>query len=109
MGKMEQKSFFSQRKALVVMCVTVLLLSEQTRAGPLVSPIRPSSGQITDRGGEHTKHVLKRIARMTPLWRIMSSKPSGAFCQNNFECSTGVCREGRCSTNQRPSTEPVKY
>ncbi|MEQ2232434.1 hypothetical protein ILYODFUR_011322 [Ilyodon furcidens] len=106
---MEQKSLFTHRKALVVMCIAVLLLTQQAHAGPLVSQVRSSSDQIPSLKGEHTEHTLKRFARMTPLWRIMSSKPSGAFCQNNFECATGLCREGRCSTNQRPSSEPVKY
>ncbi|KPP62747.1 hypothetical protein Z043_119048, partial [Scleropages formosus] len=36
--------------------------------------------------------LLRRIARMTPLWRIMGSKPHGAYCQDNYECSTGICR-----------------
>lgn len=31
---------------------------------------------------------------MSPLWRIMNSKPFGAYCQNNYECSTGLCRCG---------------
>lgn len=35
---------------------------------------------------------LRRMARMTPLWRIMGTKPHGAYCQNNYECSTGICR-----------------
>ncbi|KAM4714108.1 liver-expressed antimicrobial peptide 2 [Anableps anableps] len=106
---MEQQSFLTHRKALVVMCIAVLLLAQQAHAGPLVSRVQSSSDQIPDLRGEHIGHMLKRTARMTPLWRIMSSKPSGAFCQNNFECATGLCREGRCSTNQHPSSEPVKY
>ncbi|XP_043952959.1 liver-expressed antimicrobial peptide 2 [Gambusia affinis] len=106
---MEQQSFFTHRKALVVMCIAVFLLTQQAHAGPLVSRLQSGSDQIQDVRGEHAEHMLKRIARMTPLWRIMSSKPSGAFCQNNFECATGLCREGRCSTNQRLSTDPVKY
>uniref|UniRef100_A0A672T571 Liver-expressed antimicrobial peptide 2-like n=1 Tax=Sinocyclocheilus grahami TaxID=75366 RepID=A0A672T571_SINGR len=43
---------------------------------------------------------LKRTARMTPLWRIMGTKPHGAYCQNNYECSTGICRKGHCSYSQ---------
>ncbi|KAG7233824.1 hypothetical protein INR49_006541 [Caranx melampygus] len=42
--------------------------------------------------GEVSVHTQRRIARMTPLWRIMNSKPFGAYCQNNYECSTGICR-----------------
>ncbi|XP_018588988.1 liver-expressed antimicrobial peptide 2 [Scleropages formosus] len=44
--------------------------------------------------------LLRRIARMTPLWRIMGSKPHGAYCQDNYECSTGICRGGHCSFSQ---------
>ncbi|KAM4564160.1 liver-expressed antimicrobial peptide 2 [Fundulus diaphanus] len=105
---MEPKSF-AHRKALVVMCIAVILLAQEAQAGPLVSRVQSSSDQVRDLRGEHMEHMLRRVARMTPLWRIMSSKPSGAFCQNNFECATGLCREGRCSTSQRPSLEPVKY
>ncbi|XP_012730440.1 liver-expressed antimicrobial peptide 2 [Fundulus heteroclitus] len=106
---MEPKSFFAHRKALVVMCIAVILLAQEAQAGPLVPRVQSSSDQVRDLRGEPVEHMLKRVARMTPLWRIMSSKPSGAFCQNNFECATGLCREGRCSTSQRPSLEPVKY
>ncbi|XP_013873708.1 liver-expressed antimicrobial peptide 2 [Austrofundulus limnaeus] len=103
---MQQKSLFTQRKVLVVTCIAVLILAQQAHAGPLVSQVQSSSVQSADSAGEHT---LRRMARMTPLWRIMSSKPSGAFCQNNFECSTGLCRNGHCSTNKQASSEPVKY
>ncbi|XP_035263831.1 liver-expressed antimicrobial peptide 2 [Anguilla anguilla] len=44
--------------------------------------------------------LLRRIARMTPLWRIMGSKPHGAYCKNNYECSTGICSGGHCSFSQ---------
>ena len=36
--------------------------------------------------------VLRRVARMSPLWRLMNSKPLGAYCHSNYECSTGLCR-----------------
>ncbi|XP_056587554.1 liver-expressed antimicrobial peptide 2-like [Triplophysa dalaica] len=43
--------------------------------------------------------ILHRIARMSPLWRIMGFKPYGAYCQDNIECSTGFCRNGHCCFN----------
>lgn len=61
----------------------------QVCAGPLVQQLQSNSDQKADSSRVHT---LKRIARMTPLWRIMNSKPFGAYCQNNYECSTGLCR-----------------
>ncbi|KAJ8348485.1 hypothetical protein SKAU_G00270740 [Synaphobranchus kaupii] len=41
--------------------------------------------------------TLKRVARMSPLWRIIGSKPHGAYCQDHYECSTQICRDGHCS------------
>lgn len=41
---------------------------------------------------QEVQRSLKRTARMTPLWRIMGTKPHGAYCQNNYECSTAICR-----------------
>ncbi|XP_077597703.1 liver-expressed antimicrobial peptide 2-like [Stigmatopora nigra] len=73
----------------ISLCLAVLLLSQQVCSDGEV----PSSHQ--------------RVARMSPLWRIMNSKPFGAFCQNNYECSTGVCRAGHCATHQRPPAEPL--
>lgn len=51
--------------------------------------VQPSSGQLQLGRGQR---VLRRTARMTPLWRTMGTKPYGAYCQNNYECSTGICR-----------------
>nr|XP_055035888.1 liver-expressed antimicrobial peptide 2-like [Misgurnus anguillicaudatus] len=45
-------------------------------------------------------HIPHRIARMSPLWRIMAFKPYGAYCQDNIECTTGLCRNGHCSFNE---------
>ncbi|XP_017295732.1 liver-expressed antimicrobial peptide 2 [Kryptolebias marmoratus] len=106
---MEQKSFFTKWKAVLVTWIALLILAQQAHAGSLVLQVQASSVQSADSLEEHTVHTLRRIARMTPLWRIMSSKPSGAFCQNNFECSTGLCRNGHCTTNKQSSSEPVKY
>ncbi|KAM9717192.1 liver-expressed antimicrobial peptide 2 [Menidia menidia] len=106
---MQNKSFFIQRRAAVAMSIVLLLLAQQISAGPLVSRAQSDTEQKADSALEHGVHAPRRTARMTPLWRIISSKPSGAFCQNNFECSTGLCRAGHCSTNRGSSTEPAKY
>ncbi|KAJ8007851.1 hypothetical protein DPEC_G00098480 [Dallia pectoralis] len=50
----------------------------------------------SDRLGSEGQKVLKRISRMTPLWRIMGTKPYGAYCHNNYECSTGICSNWVC-------------
>lgn len=57
----------------------------QVTCSPLPQLDTPSSVQKVQKS-------LKRTARMTPLWRIMGTKPHGAYCQNNYECSTGICR-----------------
>ncbi|XP_023278491.1 liver-expressed antimicrobial peptide 2-like [Seriola lalandi dorsalis] len=106
---MQEKHSFAQRKAAVALCIVLLMLAQQVCAGPLASQVQAGSDQSADLRGEHRVHTLRRIARMTPLWRIMNSKPFGAYCQNNYECSTGLCRAGHCSTSHRSVSEPVNY
>ncbi|XP_018559306.1 liver-expressed antimicrobial peptide 2 [Lates calcarifer] len=106
---MQEKHFFGQRKAAVALCIVLLMLVQQVFAGPLTSQVQSSPDQSADSRGEHIVHTLRRIARMTPLWRIMNSKPFGAYCQNNYECSTGLCRAGHCSTSHRSPSETVNY
>ncbi|XP_068164171.1 liver-expressed antimicrobial peptide 2 [Antennarius striatus] len=95
-----------QRKAAAVLCIVLLLMAQQVFAGPLVPQVRSSPDQRPDSG---PVQVLRRIARMTPLWRIMNSKPFGAYCQNNYECSTGLCRAGHCATSYRAPPETAHY
>ncbi|XP_025963564.1 liver-expressed antimicrobial peptide 2-like [Dromaius novaehollandiae] len=45
-------------------------------------------------------HPARRLARMTPFWRTVGSKPPGAHCQHSLECITKACRAGRCATPQ---------
>ncbi|XP_055794537.1 liver-expressed antimicrobial peptide 2-like isoform X2 [Salvelinus fontinalis] len=59
--------------------------------------VQPNSGQLQLGPGQR---VLRRTARMTPLWRTMGTKPYGAYCQNYYECSTGICRRGHCMFSQ---------
>ncbi|XP_053199291.1 liver-expressed antimicrobial peptide 2 [Scomber japonicus] len=99
----------AQRKAAVALCLLLLMLAQQVCASPLASQVQSSPDQSPDSQGEQTIRTLRRIARMTPLWRIMNSKPFGAYCQNNYECSTGLCRAGHCSTSHRSLVEPVNY
>ncbi|KAM9335808.1 liver-expressed antimicrobial peptide 2 [Symphorus nematophorus] len=103
---MQETVLFSQRKAAVALCIVLLMLAQQVCAGPLVPQVRSSPEQGADSSGVHT---LRRTARMTPLWRIMNSKPFGAYCQNNYECTTGLCRAGHCSTSHRGPSETVNY
>ncbi|XP_035005230.1 liver-expressed antimicrobial peptide 2 [Hippoglossus stenolepis] len=102
---MQERSSFVHSRAAVALCFVLLMLAQQVCAGPLASRLQSSSDQSSD----SVVHTLRRVARMTPLWRIMSSKPFGAYCQNNYECSTGLCRGGYCSTSHRSPSEPVNY
>ncbi|TNN41923.1 Liver-expressed antimicrobial peptide 2 [Liparis tanakae] len=90
----------SDAAALAACAVLLLLLSQQVCAGPVRSGSEPSPAWSGPR---------RRAARMTPLWRIMNSKPFGAYCQNHYECSTGLCRAGHCATSHRSISEPVNY
>ncbi|XP_051256470.1 liver-expressed antimicrobial peptide 2 [Dicentrarchus labrax] len=103
---MQETGFFTQRRAAVALCFVLLVLAQQVCAGPLVAQVQSSPDQ---RGASNGVRTLRRIARMTPLWRIMNSKPFGAYCQNNYECSTGICRAGHCSASHRGPSETVNY
>nr|XP_046237440.1 liver-expressed antimicrobial peptide 2 [Scatophagus argus] len=103
---MQEKVLFAQRRAAVALCFVLLVLAQQVCAGPLVPQAQSTPERGAHSGGLHT---LRRIARMTPLWRIMNSKPFGAYCQNHYECSTGLCRAGHCSTSHRVPSETVNY
>ncbi|XP_068612212.1 liver-expressed antimicrobial peptide 2 [Brachionichthys hirsutus] len=92
------------REKAFVLCVLLLMTAQQVCAGPLVPGVQSGPDRRAD-----SVQVLRRAARMTPLWRIMNSKPFGAYCQNNYECSTGLCREGHCATSYRAPPEPVLY
>ncbi|KAM9827699.1 liver-expressed antimicrobial peptide 2 [Neosynchiropus ocellatus] len=80
-----------QSWSAVAVTLVLFLLVQQVSPVPVDTEMKPH--QTNDQ-------ILRRVARMTPLWRIMNSKPYGAYCQNNYECSTGICRAGYCSSNQ---------
>ncbi|KAI2651235.1 Liver-expressed antimicrobial peptide 2 [Labeo rohita] len=80
-----------------------------------LSRVREQERQIDSEGGEvsavpigtpevqsdlQSSHILHRKIRMSPLWRIMGFKPYGAYCHDNIECTTGLCRNGHCSFNE---------
>ncbi|XP_077357056.1 liver-expressed antimicrobial peptide 2 [Festucalex cinctus] len=95
MNMQEDGGISLRRVSLCLLMLILLLLPQQVSSGPVAGPVQ----------SPHPSH--KRVARMSPLWRIMNSKPFGAFCQNNYECSTGVCMMGRCSIQERPNSKPL--
>ncbi|KAB5579323.1 hypothetical protein PDJAM_G00200660 [Pangasius djambal] len=90
---MKEQSHFS-RKAVAAWCLVLMVLIQQVASSP-VPEMEAASGSV-----QGVQRSLRRMARMTPLWRIMGTKPHGAYCQNNYECSTGICRKGHCSFGQ---------
>ncbi|KAK3546424.1 hypothetical protein QTP70_026393 [Hemibagrus guttatus] len=90
---MKKQSHFS-RKALAAWCLVLMVLTQQVASSP-VPVMEAASGSV-----QGVQRSLKRMIRMTPLWRIVGTKPYGAYCQNNYECSTGICRKGHCSFSQ---------
>ncbi|XP_007248122.2 liver-expressed antimicrobial peptide 2 [Astyanax mexicanus] len=88
----EQRHF--RRISVTVWCLVIFVVVQQVAPGPV--PDR--DGKSDSVQGAAKSH--RRLARMTPLWRIMGTKPQGAYCQNNYECSTGVCRNGHCTFSQ---------
>ncbi|KAI1898895.1 hypothetical protein AGOR_G00077110 [Albula goreensis] len=82
-------------RAAAAWALVALVLIQQVYTSPVPGGQVDSTSTHLENGG-----LLKRVARMTPLWRIMGSKPFGAYCKNNYECSTGICRGGHCSFSQ---------
>ncbi|XP_052444476.1 liver-expressed antimicrobial peptide 2-like [Carassius gibelio] len=72
--------------------LSLLVLMHQVSTLPVVTPEVQSDLR--------SSHVLHRKIRMSPLWRIMGFKPYGAYCHDNIECTTGLCRKGHCSFNE---------
>ncbi|XP_058480919.1 liver-expressed antimicrobial peptide 2 [Solea solea] len=100
---MQRRRVFSQGAAAVTLCVLLFMATQQVCAAP-PPQVRSSSAHSPDGRGVP---AVRRVARMTPLWRIMNSKPFGAYCQNNYECSTGICRGGHCSNSPRSLSEII--
>ncbi|XP_068812980.1 liver-expressed antimicrobial peptide 2-like [Struthio camelus] len=74
---------------------SVLLLLTNSVQGEQDLRALPEAG--TDPAAGRPAH---RLARMTPFWRMVGSKPLGAHCQHSLECITKACRAGRCATPQ---------
>ncbi|KAK2827175.1 hypothetical protein Q7C36_018101 [Tachysurus vachellii] len=81
-------------QTITIFCLLALIftLHQATSAPTLISKATSAI--------EHSDKVLNRKARMTPLWRILASKPHGAYCYDHLECSTGLCRNGFCSFDE---------
>ncbi|XP_028671352.1 liver-expressed antimicrobial peptide 2-like [Erpetoichthys calabaricus] len=77
---------------IVVVCIALLMVSHQISSIPIQSQLSKSRSE--------SLKVLHRMARMTPLWRSMGSKPHGAYCHDHHECSTKMCSNGHCSLSQ---------
>ncbi|MCJ8740746.1 hypothetical protein PDJAM_G00062500 [Pangasius djambal] len=81
-------------QTVTILCLLALLFTmHQVSSAPALL-----SGVTSDI--EQSDAVLHRKARMTPLWRILASKPHGAYCHDHIECSTGLCRNGFCSFDE---------
>nr|QQG62635.1 LEAP-2 precursor [Chanodichthys ilishaeformis] len=82
------------RGALLALCLVFLVIVQQVTCNPVPWSDTPSAEIVS------VQTELKRSARMTPLWRIMLLFKPHALCQNNYACSTGLCRYGHCSALQ---------
>ncbi|KAI4878758.1 hypothetical protein NFI96_028760 [Prochilodus magdalenae] len=73
-------------QAVLGLCLLLLIFAVHQGSGaPAIAPEVTLSLQQSD-------VVLNRKARMSPVWRILASKPPGAYCHDHIECSTGLCR-----------------
>ncbi|XP_074864137.1 liver-expressed antimicrobial peptide 2 [Carettochelys insculpta] len=92
------------RKALLVCAVLLLLSAWQGTSGPAGSRMLLSTTASLFPSppaalGSHPAEgpARRRAGRMTPFWRMVGSKPLGAYCRHGLECSTSMCRFGRCA------------
>ncbi|XP_067405886.1 liver-expressed antimicrobial peptide 2 [Emydura macquarii macquarii] len=94
------------RRALLICIVLLLLSSWQGTSGPtgsrMLFGVMASQGSPPTvlRSGPAGGPALRRAARMTPFWRMVGSKPLGAYCRHGLECSTKMCRNGHCAPPQ---------
>ncbi|KAG7496563.1 hypothetical protein JOB18_021296 [Solea senegalensis] len=65
---MQRRRVFSQRAAAVTLCVLLFMATQQVCAAP-PPQVRSSSVHSPD---AHGVPAVRRVARMTPLWRIMN-------------------------------------
>ncbi|XP_053504945.1 liver-expressed antimicrobial peptide 2-like [Ictalurus furcatus] len=81
-------------QTMSILCLLALLFTmHQASSAPTLTSKGTSDIEQLDT-------VLHRKARMTPLWRILASKPHGAYCHDHIECSTLLCRNGFCSFDE---------
>ncbi|CAL1589881.1 unnamed protein product [Knipowitschia caucasica] len=100
-----------QRKCAALLLVWTLAF-QQVCSSPVVSvggslSLIQSQTLQTQQTQQRSQPQRRRTARMSPLWRINNSKPFGAYCQNGYECLSGICRGGFCATVHRTATVSV--
>nr|XP_033800239.1 liver-expressed antimicrobial peptide 2 [Geotrypetes seraphini] len=93
-------------KITLAFCFFLLFCTSQICSSPI------STGRLLSRTkSERGASVLRpriveeglpshhRFIRMTPFWRMVGSKPLGAYCVQDLECTTRICRKGHCAYN----------
>ncbi|CAM5139773.1 unnamed protein product [Eretmochelys imbricata] len=95
------------RRALLICVVLLLLSSWQGTSGPAGSRmlLSTTASQVSYppailKSGPDGGPAHHRAVRMTPFWRMVGSKPLGAYCRHGLECSTKMCRNGHCAPPQ---------
>ncbi|XP_029463355.1 liver-expressed antimicrobial peptide 2 [Rhinatrema bivittatum] len=85
-------------------CLVLLFCVSQVFSSP-ISQDRRLSETESGRGSfvrmpsvlQEGLRLHQRFARMTPFWRMVGSKPLGAYCVQGLECTTKICRKGHCA------------
>uniref|UniRef100_A0A8D0FV87 Liver-expressed antimicrobial peptide 2 n=1 Tax=Strix occidentalis caurina TaxID=311401 RepID=A0A8D0FV87_STROC len=90
--------------SLVLLLSLLLLLPSSLQVGPGTggghrrpagssppSPPHPPLWVLQDLRGAGV-HAAPRLPRMTPFWRMVGSRPLGAYCRHSLECVTRACR-----------------
>ncbi|XP_077164705.1 uncharacterized protein LOC143822881 [Paroedura picta] len=96
---------FHARTALVLGVLLLLALSFQ-QVPAMLAGGQAFTGQELQRASApkaasaRWPFLMRRTSHSTPLWRMLGSKPLGAFCKRQMECSTHTCRNGHCADPQ---------
>ncbi|KAJ1101546.1 hypothetical protein NDU88_006613 [Pleurodeles waltl] len=88
--------------AIVVVLCTWQVLSIPILEDQMLDALaRKGASMSASRMNELRLQSLRRFTRMTPFWRMVGSKPLGAYCLQGLECTTKLCRKGHCAYQQQ--------
>ncbi|XP_020651581.3 liver-expressed antimicrobial peptide 2 [Pogona vitticeps] len=98
-GRGMARSLLAAAGALLLLggLLLLLLISAGQAGGRILAGQEVPSALVPQALQAQGALPLSRAKRATPFWRMVGSKPLGAPCSRGLECSTHLCRSGRCA------------